>query len=192
MLDAGATTSNPRTGSEWTLVDVTDDRFTLRYNIPDGVSQPEIAAHYHIGWHEEFDIEAGEGTCRLGNETRAVKAGETVVMPERIKHVHPYSNGAAPMVVVQRVTLSDPAPNAVRETIGFFFTMFEWEAQGRIRRDRVGLPLHPMKLALAGRILGRAGGYDARFPKALADFGAATLGRLAEGLGYQVIDPKWR
>ena len=38
----------------------------------------------------------------------------------------------------------------------------------------------------------RAGGYDARLPKGAQDFSAATVGKLAEALGYEVIDPKWR
>lgn len=192
MLDVGATATNPRTGSEWELLELSEKSFVLRYSIPAGQKVPEIAEHYHIGWHEEFHVQSGRGVYKLGGVEGTVSAGETIVMPEKIKHVHPYSTGDEPMVIDQHGTLSSPSSNAIKETLGFFFTMFEWEADGRIKLDKIGLPRHPMKFALAGRILGRAGGYDARIPKPIADFGGATFGRLSEMLGYSVIDPKWR
>lgn len=192
MLSVGATTTNPRTGSKWELLELSDTNFVLRYSIPPGTGIPEIAEHYHIGWHEEFQIKSGQGTYRLDGKEGTASAGDTVVFPEKIKHVHPYNTGNEPMVIDQHGTVSNPAPNAIKDTFGFFFTMFDWEADGRIKLDRLGLPRHPMKFALAGRILGNAGGYDARMPRSFADFGGATAGRLAEILGYSVIDPKWR
>ena len=192
MLKTGTAVTNPRTGTEWEVIELEETRFVLRYTIPAGVSQPEIAAHYHVGWHEEFRVHEGQGTYRLGGTGHPLAAGETVTLPERVQHLHPYSTGAAPMVIDQIGTVPHPAPNAIRDTFGFFFTMFEWEADGKIKLDRVGLPRHPMQFALAGRVLARAGGYDARVPKPIADFGGATFGWLAEKLGYQIIDEKWR
>lgn len=192
MFEVGATATNPRTGSTWEIRELSDTNFVLRYSIPTGSTKPEVAEHYHVGWHEEFHVQSGQGIYKLGGKEMTVSAGETIVMPEKIKHLHPYSTGTEPLVVDQHATVSNPAPNAIRETLGFFFTMFEWEADGRIKLDKVGLPRHPMKFALAGRILARAGGYDARIPKPFADFGGATLGRLSELLGYSIIDPKWR
>lgn len=192
MLDIGAKVTNPRTGTDWEVIELEETRFVLRYTIPAGVSQPEIAAHYHVGWHEEFRVQKGQGRYRLDGSEHPIAAGETVALPERVAHVHPYSTGEARMVVDQIGTVPHPAANAIRETFGFFFTMFEWETDGKIRLDRIGLPRHPLQFALAGRVLTRAGGYDARTPKAVADFGGATLGWLAEKMGYQIIDEKWR
>ena len=192
MFDVGASATNPRTGAVWEVLELSDTDFVLRYSIPAGVQIPEIAEHYHVGWHEVFHVKSGEGVYRLGGKKGTLSAGESIEMPEKIKHVHPYSVSDEPMVVEHHGTVQSPVPNAIRETLGFFFTMFEWEADGRIKLDRIGLPRHPMKFALAGRILGRAGGYDARIPKPIADFGGATLGRLSESLGYSIIDPKWR
>lgn len=192
MFGPGASATNPRTGSKWELLEVSETDFKLRYSIPAGSAVPEIAEHYHVGWHEEFDVHSGSGAYVLGGKKGTVSAGETIVFPEKIKHIHPYSSGDEPMVIDQRGTVANPAPNAIKDTLGFFFTMFEWEADGRIKLDGLGLPRHPMKFALAGRILSRAGGYDARIPKPIADFGGATFGRLSEMLGYEIIDPKWR
>lgn len=192
MFDVGAIAINPRTGSKWELIELSETIFVLRYSIPVGSTVPEVAEHFHLGWHEEFHVHSGHGVYKLDGTERTASVGDIIVMPEKIKHIHPYSSGKEPMVIDQRVTVTNPMPNAIKDTLGFFFTMFEWEASGRIKLDKVGLPLHPMKFALAGRILVRAGGYDARIPKPIADFGGATFGRLSEMLGYEVIDPKWR
>lgn len=192
MLEVGTKVTNPRTGSDWEVIELEETRFVLRYTIPEGVAKPEIAAHYHVGWHEQFRVHEGGGQYHLNGAEHPIAAGETVALPEQVPHVHPYSNGEAPMVVDQIGTVPHPSPNAVRETFGFFFTMWEWEADEKIKLDRIGLPRHPMKFALAGRILGRAGGYDARIPKPVADIGGATVGWLAEKMGYRIIDQKWR
>jgi len=76
------------------------------------------------------------------------------------------------MVVDHLRLVTDPVPNAIKDKFGFFFTLFEWEAEGRI--------------------LGRAGGYDAGIPKPIPDFGGVTFGRLAEKLDFEIIDPKRR
>ena len=192
MLEVGSTVTNPRTGSEWEIRELSETNFVLRYTIPPESQVPEIAPHYHIGWHEEFFVHSGTGAYELGGKKGSLTAGDAIAMPEQIKHVHPYSTDGETMVIDQCGTVNNPAPNAIRETLGFFFTMFDWEARGKIKLDKIGLPRHPMKFALAGRILTRAGGYDARIPKGFADFGGATLGRVAEALGYEVIDPKCR
>jgi mannose-6-phosphate isomerase-like protein (cupin superfamily) len=192
MLDVGSHITNPRTGTEFRVMELGETRFVMRYTIPAGVGVPDIAEHYHHGWTEEFHVLEGHGHYRLDGRQHDIGAGESVTLPERVKHVHPWSSGDVQMVYDQIGTVENPSPNAVRETFGFFFTMFDWESQGKIKLDKVGLPKNPILFALAGRVLGRAGGYDARIPRAVADFGGATFGRLAEGLGYQIIDPKWR
>lgn len=192
MLDVGSKITNPRTGTVFEIVEFGETRFIMRYSVPEGVTRPDIAEHYHIGWTEEFHVLEGAGKYRLGGAVHDIAAGDRVTLAERTPHVHPWSTGDAPMVYDQIGTVATPAPDAVRNTFGFFFTMFDWEAQGKIRLDKIGLPKNPMQFALAGRLLGGAGGYDARIPKPMADFGGATFGWLAERLGYQVIDPKWR
>lgn len=192
MLEVGAKVTNPRSGTKFELLDLRDDGFVLQYRMDSPSQAPDFAEHFHVGWHEDYNILSGTGTYRLDGEEGVARAGDTVVMPERIKHIHPMNTSPEPMVVEQHATVTGHRPEAIRDTLGFFFTMFDWEADGRISLDKLGLPKHPMKFAAAGRVLGRAGGYDARLPKGAADFAGATFGRLAEMLGYEVIDPKWR
>ena len=87
MLEVGVTATNPRTGSKWKLIELSETNFVLRYSIPAGSSVPEIAEHYHVGWHEEFHVHSGQGIYKLDGKEGTVSAGETIVMPEKIKHV---------------------------------------------------------------------------------------------------------
>jgi quercetin dioxygenase-like cupin family protein len=159
LLDVGSHITNPRTGTEFRVMELGETRFVMRYTIPAGVGVPDIAEHYHHGWTEEFHVLEGHGHYRLDGRQHDIGAGESVTLPERVKHVHPWSSGDVQMVYDQIGTVENPSPNAVRETFGFFFTMFDWETRGKIKLDKVGLPKNPMLFALAGRVLGRAGGY---------------------------------
>lgn len=192
MLDVGANVTNPRSGTEFELLAIKDDGFILRYTMNGPSRAPDFAEHFHVGWHEDYKILSGSGTYWLDGREGTASAGDIVSMPERIKHIHPMNTSSEPMVMDQHATVTGHGPEAVRNTLGFFFTMFEWETEGKITLDKLGLPRHPMKFAAAGRVLGLAGGYDARLPMGAADFASATVGRLAEMLGYKVIDPKWR
>ena len=192
MLEVGSRIKNPRTQTEFEVLELAPEGFLLRYSMPENRGLQDFAEHFHIGWNEEFTIRSGDVIYRLDGTEHTASAGDVVSLPERLKHLHPRNAGSSPAVLEHRATLDVPSIEAVKETLGFFFTMFDWEAEGKISLDRIGLPRHPMKFFAAGRMLGAHGGYDARLPKAMADFGNATMGRLAEAMGYSVIDPKWR
>ena len=84
MLEVGAKATNPRTGSNWELLELSDTNFVLRYSIPVGSTIPEIAEHYHVGWHEEFHVKSGQSVYKLDGKEGIASAGEGIVMPERV------------------------------------------------------------------------------------------------------------
>lgn len=192
MLEVGSRATNSRTQTEFEVLEMAPEGFVLRYSMPKDCGLQDFAEHFHVGWHEEFTIIEGDVIYKLDGKEHRATAGDVVPFPERLKHLHPRNAGATPAILEHRATLDVPSIKAVKDTLGFFFTMFDWEAEGKIALDRIGLPRHPMKFFAAGRMLGAHGGYDARLPKAVADFGNATMGRLAEAMGYSVVDPKWR
>jgi hypothetical protein len=53
--------------------------------------------------------------------------------------------------------------------------------------DGQGRPKNPFQLAVTLKTLGKHGGYDAALPIPVQKFLAATLGRLAEALGYRAV-----
>lgn len=192
MLEVGTKATNPRTGTQFELLELEPTGFVMQYTMNDATSVPDFAEHFHVGWHEDFKVLGGTGVYTLDGKEGRVSAGETVPMPEQVKHLHPRNVGDEPMIMELHAKVSGHGPNAIKDTLGYFFTMFEWEAEGKIALDRHGLPKHPMKFAAAGRVLGGAGGYDAWIPKAAADFAGATVGRLALAMGFSVIDPRFQ
>ncbi|MBT8412875.1 MAG: cupin domain-containing protein [Boseongicola sp.] len=187
-----AKVTNSRTGTVFEILELGETRVMMRYTMQPHMKVPDIAEHFHTVWDEEFNILEGEGEYRLGGEKGTVKAGETLAMPRGVKHVHPWNTGAERMVMDQTAIVDPPHPRAIRDTLGVIFSLYKAEAEGRIALDKVGIPKNPVKFAATGRIFARNGSYDARFPKAMQDGGAATMGRLVEALGVDMIDPEFR
>ena len=193
MLTVGSRTRNARSGTEFEVLELGERRLVMRQTMPGPTRADDFVPHFHVGWDEAFDVLEGRGAYLLRGKTYPIAAGETVTFPERVPHRQPVNREPAPLVVDQRVDVTgELPPDALASTVGFFFTMYDWEAQGRIALSAYGLPRNPLQFALAARTLARGGSYDARFPKLAADLLGATMGRLARLLGHEVIDPKWR
>lgn len=192
MLEVGTRAINHRTGSEFEILEMGPSGFVIHCTLPNISPIADYAPHYHVGWSEEFKILSGEAIYTVEGKEQRLKAGDTVTTPDRKKHIHPTNTSSEPLVYEHHATITGHDPRAGHDTMAFFFTMFEWEAAGKIKLDKIGLPSNPLKFAAAGRLLGNAGSYDARMPKGFANFGAATFGRLAEAMGITLIDEKWR
>jgi hypothetical protein len=73
--------------------------------------------------------------------------------------------------------------------LGVFATVAGLARQGKV--DNNGRPKNPLQLAAMLRTLGAYGGYDASLPIPVQNFLVATLGRLADALGYKAIHPQY-
>ena len=187
-----AKVTNSRTGTVFEILELGETRVVMRYTMQPGMQRPDIAKHFHTHWDEEFQVLEGQGDYVLGGETGVVKAGETLAMPKGISHIHPWNTGTDVMVMDQTATVDPLHSGAIRETLGLIFSIYKAESEGRIALDKAGLPKNPLKFAATGRIFARGGSYDARFPKVAQDVGAATMGRLVQALGVDMIDPEFR
>ena len=76
-------------------------------------------------------------------------------------------------------------PEAVHDVIGAFATINGLAREGRIGKN--GLPKNPLQAAATIRTLTKHGGFDAVLPIPLQLAVSATLGRLAEALGYRAV-----
>jgi hypothetical protein len=76
-------------------------------------------------------------------------------------------------------------PEAVHDVLGAFATINGLAREGRIGRK--GIPENPLQAAATIRTLTKHGGFDAAVPIPLQLGLSATLGRLAEALGYRAI-----
>lgn len=190
MIRAGFSFTNPRTGSQ---IEVLEADAELRGHgwllevrcLPDAA--PDIPAHHHRTWTEEFEIVAGTAHFMLNGTQRSLGAGDKVVVAPGETHVHPWSAGTE-LLYRQRSRFDPPDPTAVDEVIGVFATLALLSQVGKL--DATGLPKHPLQLAATMRTLVRHGGYDAKLPAGVQDVIAATLGRLAEALGYRGVDTR--
>ena len=63
---------------------------------PQGAA-PWVPAHIHRTWTETFEILQGTASYRLGAAVHTLRKGETIVMPPRVPHIHPWNTGSGVM-----------------------------------------------------------------------------------------------
>jgi mannose-6-phosphate isomerase-like protein (cupin superfamily) len=186
MIQPGFTMVDPRTRMRTRVIETDAETggagFSLEVTSEAGMG-PGILEHFHDSWIETFEILRGSAQYRLGGKLLTANAGETVTMPARVPHVHPWAAGDGPMVYRQTSTFATPSRDAVQDTLGSFATVNRLALQGKVNGD--GLPRNPLQLAATLRTLGRHGGYSTQLPVAAQKVLSSTLGRLAEALGYR-------
>lgn len=186
MIKAGFTMVNPRNHMR-TVVTETDAEtggagFALEVTCAGG-ADPGILEHFHETWTETFEIVSGAAQYRLGGALLKARAGETIVMPSRVPHVHPWADGTEAMVYRQVSKFAMPSRDAVQDTLGSFATVNGLAREGKVNAE--GLPSNPLQLAATLRVLGKHGGYSTRLPVGAQKILSATLGRFAESVGYR-------
>jgi mannose-6-phosphate isomerase-like protein (cupin superfamily) len=103
---------NPYAGQRTRIVTLPGEtggrRFVLEYvNQPFG-GEHAVPPHVHTAYMETFEILKGRARYRLGGETKTAAAGERVVMPPLVPHVHPWSDSNEELHVRQ-VADANPA-----------------------------------------------------------------------------------
>jgi hypothetical protein len=83
-------------------------RFVLDYINRPFAGEHAVPAHVHTTYTESFAILKGRARYRLGADTLTAVAGDCIVMPPMVPHVHPWSDSAEELHVRQ-VTDADPA-----------------------------------------------------------------------------------
>lgn len=188
MLRSGFETTDPFTQTRSVLVEgagETNGRgWVLDVHCPEG-APPAIPEHLHDRWFETFEILQGAAAYRLGGEQLHLKAGERVVMPPRVPHVHPWNIGSGVMVYRQTDDFGEADADAVDDVLGVFATIYGLAREGKIGKK--GLPKNPLQFAATLRTLVKHGGYDATVPVLVQRGMSATLGRFAEALGYRGV-----
>jgi len=192
MIRRGFETTDPFTGTR--LVVVKDAEDTGGRGWVTEVHCPESAApwgslHVHRTWTETFDILQGTANCRLGTTVHTLRTGETLVMPPGVPHRHPWNVGSGVMVFRHTNEFGASTPEAVHDVIGAFATMNGLARVGRAGRN--GLPNNPLQLGATVRRLTKHGAFDAVIPIPIQLALGATLGRLAESLGYRAVDERY-
>jgi hypothetical protein len=192
MIRAGFTIENPITKSRTIVIESDVETKGMGWLLEIHTAPkapPDIAEHLHLTWTETFEIISGSAHYKLNGVQKTAQAGERIVMPPGQLQIHPWNAGETEMVYRQRNQFEQPDPQAVQDVLGVFATVAGLARQGKV--DNNGRPKNPLQLAVMLRTLGAYGGYDASLPVPVQNFLAATLGRLAEALGYKAIHPQY-
>ncbi len=188
MISPGFETTDPITQTRIVVVkgarETSGRGWVIDVHCPQG-AEPAFVAHMHRTWTETFEILQGSATCRLGAAEQKLERGETIAMPPKISHVHPWNTGSGVMIYRQTNDFGASTPQAVDDVLGAFATIHGLGREGRVGKR--GMPKNLLQFAATVRTLTRHGGFDAAVPIPLQLSLSATLGRLAEALGYRGV-----
>ena len=158
-----------------------------------------VPGHVHTSIHETFEVLQGRAKYRLGSDTKTAKAGETIVMPAMVPHVHPWSDSEEELRVRQVATADPPDLPGLNAGIQAAITIQGLAKAGRVNSKGLpnllqlavivettmpatyleGLPI-PLQRMLFGTLgtVGRLAGYKAAY----AEYGVLS----ADGLQMPV------
>jgi hypothetical protein len=192
MIHAGFTIESPRTGTRTVVVksdaETSGNGWELELHCRTNAG-PDIAEHLHLDWTETFEIVSGSAYYKLDGIRKTAQAGESFVVHPRRLHVHPWNAGETEMIYRQNNKFSQSNPPAVQDVLGVFATIAGLTREGKVGND--GRPKNFLQLAATMRTLNKHGGYDARISIGTQYLISATLGRLAEALGYRAVYPRF-
>jgi mannose-6-phosphate isomerase-like protein (cupin superfamily) len=192
MIRAGFETTDPRTQTRSVVIQGAEETggrgWVLEVHCPEGAG-PAILRHVHLRWSETFEILEGTAAYVLGDVEHTLKSGGSIRMPPGVPHVHPWNVGSGEMVYRQTNDFGSVSPDAVDDILGAFATINGLAREGKIGRK--GLPKNPLQLAATLRTLTKHEGFDAAVPIAIQRVASATLGRVAEALGYRGVYAKY-
>ncbi len=188
MISPGFETTDPVTQTRTVVLqgarEMSGRGWVLEVHCPEG-APPAVMAHLHRRWTETFEILQGCSACRLGTEKVELAAGESIVMPPNVAHVHPWNVGSGEMVYRQTNDFGASTPEAVDEMLGAYATINGLAREGRTGKN--GMPKNPLQLIATGRAFTKHGSFDVGMPIPLQVALIATFGRLAEALGYRAV-----
>ena len=192
MIKAGFSTIDPRTETRTVVLESDAETqstgWVLEVHCPAG-APPHILEHIHLTWTERFEIVSGTARYKLDGREHTAQAGEVIVMPPGQAHIHPWNAGDTAMVYRQINEFEDPSPDATQDVLGVFATINGLAREGKVGKR--GLPKNPLQFAATLRTLVKHQGYDASVPIPVQRAVAATVGRVAETLGYRSSYPRY-
>lgn len=188
MIPKGFVIENPTTHSRAIVLETdveTGDRgWLLEHHLPPRAGN-EVPEHLHLTWTETFEILSGTAAYLLNRVNKTAQAGDVIVMPPRVPHIHPWNTGDGELVYRQRDDFGRRDRGAVQDVLGVFATRAGLMRAGKC--DKRGRPKDPLQMAVTLKLLIKHGGYDANASITAQNVVAATLGTLGGLLGYRAV-----
>ena len=146
MATAGQAFENPVTGermvfnktaheSNGTVLDI---EFFVKPNSGRG-----LAAHFHPYFAERVEIIAGSAHYELGQTELLAEAGDEVILPEDIAHIHPWNIGNTVLHWRKITQLDKPDAPLLLASAAFFESLYALAQQGKVGKN--GLPKNPLQ-----------------------------------------------
>src|SRR5690242_9712832 len=113
MANTGQTFENPITHEQITFIKTGCDTdwmmLEIEFAIPAG-SERGLIAHFHPDFDERFEILEGSARYKVGGVEHSAQAGDTLLLPKQVPHVHPWNVGQGLLRFRKITQLNAPQP----------------------------------------------------------------------------------
>ena len=189
MATAGQAFENPVTGERMVFVKtgyesngtILEIEFFFRPNSGRG-----LAAHFHPYFDERIEVIAGTAHYELGSVELPTQAGDLLMLPRSIPHIHPWNVGNDELHVRKTTQLDKPAMDLLLASAGFFESLYALAQQGKIGED--GLPKNFLQKVVVVQAL-QPGTYALGLPIWIQRLLFRVLAAIGRALGYKAYYP---
>jgi hypothetical protein len=190
-IGAGTWIENPVAGQRAMLVKLPAETggrfFEMEYFCQPYVGKYAIPPHYHPACTERFEIISGHARYMLAKAEKSAAAGETVLFPPGIVHIHPWSDGNEELHVRMISEANPPDLLGLNANINTGITNFGLARDGKV--DKNGLP-GLLQQAVCG-IKNIPGAIPAGMSPRSAKLIIGLLAFIGRGLGYCATYPQY-
>ena len=190
-ITSGTWIENPVAGQRALLVKLpaeTDGRyFEMEYICQPFSGKYAIPPHYHPSVTERFEILGGRARYKLGKVEKTAGAGETVLFPPGIEHIHPWSDSNEELRVRMTSEADPPDLAGLNANINTGITNFGLARDGKV--DKNGLP-NILQQAVCG-IKNIPGAVPAGMSPGSARIVIGFLALVGNAFGYHATYPEY-
>jgi quercetin dioxygenase-like cupin family protein len=189
MAAAGQTFENPITGERMVFDTTARDSNGLLLEIEFFI-QPNtgrgLPAHFHPSFDERFEILSGSARYIAGDVEHPADAGDEIVLPRGIPHIHPWNVGNDVLHVRKITQLDKPDKDLLLKSEAFFETLYALAQEGKTGAD--GLPKNLLQKVVVGQALEPAS-YSATPPLWIQRPLLGLLAAIGRAFGYSGYYP---
>ena len=189
-ITAGTWVENTATGERSLIVKLPAETggryFQIEYICKPYGGKNSIPAHYHATYTERFEILSGRARYLLGKDEHTAQAGETVILPPRVIHIHPWSDSNEELRVRLTSEANPPDLSGLNANLNAAITQYGLARDGKVDKDGhaaflqqavsgysvlpgacpAGLSIGAARVLLGAlAIVGRAAGYRVSYPE---------------------------
>ena len=185
MATAGQAFENPVTGERMvfnkTAHETNGTVLDIEFFVPP-LSGPGLAAHFHPYFAERAEIIAGSAHYKLGQTELAANAGDLVMLPKDVPHVHPWNTGSDTLHWRKITQLDKPDMELLLASAAFFESLYALAQQGQVGKN--GLPKNPLQTVVLLQAL-EPSAYVAGLPIWLQRPLFGVLAAIGRALGFK-------